>query len=127
MDFAHLLAAVDKPPLSMELRIPLSALNFLEFAIWGAWFVVLGQYLNAINFSRKAIGSIYATMSLGAIFSPMFVGAHRRPLFRRAVAHGRVASDWRGPALLDGIISIPSASSFGSRSSTRLSIRPRCR
>ena len=75
MDFAPLLAAVDSPPLSMELRIPLSALNFLEFAIWGAWFVVLGQYLNAINFSRKAIGSIYATMSLGAIFSPMFVGA----------------------------------------------------
>ena len=63
------------PPLTMELRIPLSALHFLEFAIWGAWWVVLGQYLEGLHFSRKAIGNIYATMSLGSIIAPMFVGA----------------------------------------------------
>src|SRR5262245_37183664 len=50
-------------------------MNFLEFAIWGAWFVVLGQYLNALKFTGKQIGSIYATMSLGSILSPMIVGA----------------------------------------------------
>src|SRR5688572_26308964 len=72
---ALLLAASEAPPLSWELRLPLSTLNFLEFAIWGAWFVVLGQYLDSLNFSRKAIGSIYATMSLGSIFSPIFIGA----------------------------------------------------
>jgi nucleoside transporter len=62
------------PPLSLELRLPLSAMNFLEFAIWGAWFVVLGNYLDALGFSRKDIGRIYATMSLGTVISPMFVG-----------------------------------------------------
>ena len=59
----------------MDLRLPLSALHFLEFAIWGAWWVVLGQYLEGLHFSRKAIGNIYATMSLGSIIAPMFVGA----------------------------------------------------
>lgn len=62
-------------PLDLGLRLPLSILHFLEFAIWGAWFVVLGQYLFALKFSGKQIGSIYATMSLGSIFSPMLVAA----------------------------------------------------
>ncbi len=61
--------------LSLDLRIPLSIMNFLEYAIWGAWYVVLAQYLFALNFNGKQIGSIYATMSLGAIVTPMFVGA----------------------------------------------------
>ncbi len=73
MDHLHLLA--EAAPLSWELRLPLSVMNFLEFAIWGAWFVVLGQYLNALKFSGKQIGSVYATMSLGSIFTPIFVGA----------------------------------------------------
>src|SRR5262249_54253491 len=64
----------DVPTLSLEQRIPLSIMNFLQFAIWGAWFVVLGNYLATLKFSRKDIGRIYATMSLGAIISPMFVG-----------------------------------------------------
>ena len=34
-------------------------LHFLEFAIWGAWIVVLGNMLNARGFSRKEIGRIY--------------------------------------------------------------------
>jgi nucleoside transporter len=49
-------------------------MNFLEFAIWGAWFVVLGNYLNTLGFSRKDIGRIYATMPIGAIIAPMFLG-----------------------------------------------------
>src|SRR5438552_3451524 len=67
------LFAVDTD-LMMSLRIPLSIMIFLEYAIWGAWFVVLGNYLDSLKFSRMDIGRIYATMSLGAIISPMFVG-----------------------------------------------------
>lgn len=51
------------------------ALHFLEFAVWGAWYVVLGNFLDARGFSRKDIGRIYGTMAVGAIISPMFVGA----------------------------------------------------
>src|SRR5437588_12295282 len=69
-----MLFAADWLPVRLGIRIPLSIMNFLEFAIWGAWFVVLGNYLDSLKFSRKDIGRIYATMSLGAILSPMFVG-----------------------------------------------------
>lgn len=75
----------DAPPLDLNIRLSLSVMNFLEFAVWGAWFVVLGQYLNALNFTGRQIGSIYATMSLGSIFSPIFFGA---------VADRYFASEW---------------------------------
>ena len=49
-------------------------LHFLEFAIWGAWYVLLGNYLGARGFSRVEIGRIYGTIPLGAIISPFFIG-----------------------------------------------------
>ena len=49
-------------------------LHFLEFAIWGAWFVVLGNFLNARGFSRKHIGRIYSTIPLGSVITPFFMG-----------------------------------------------------
>ncbi len=49
-------------------------LHFLEFAIWGAWFVVLGNLLNARGFSRKEIGRIYGTMPIGSMITPLFIG-----------------------------------------------------
>src|SRR5262249_61436916 len=63
-----------KPAMELALRIPLSVMNFLEFAIWGAWFVVLGNYLNTLGFSRKDIGRAYATIPIGAIIAPMLLG-----------------------------------------------------
>lgn len=69
-----LLFADAKPALEMNLRIPLSIMHFLEFAIWGAWWVVLGNYLNSLGFSRKHIGRIYATIPIGSVIAPMFVG-----------------------------------------------------
>ena len=49
-------------------------LHFLEFAIWGAWFVVLGNLLNARGFSRTDIGRIYACMPIGSMVTPLFIG-----------------------------------------------------
>ena len=74
MEFTTYLLAQEAPPLELPLRISFSVLHFLEFAIWGAWYVVLGNYLNSLNFSRKWIGSIYATIPLGAIVAPIFGG-----------------------------------------------------
>jgi nucleoside transporter len=49
-------------------------LHFLQFAIWGAWFVVLGNLLNARGFSRKEIGRIYGTMPIGSMITPLIIG-----------------------------------------------------
>lgn len=49
-------------------------LHFLEFGIWGAWYVVLGNFLGARGFSRIEIGRIYGTIPLGSIISPFFIG-----------------------------------------------------
>jgi nucleoside transporter len=46
---------------------------FLEFAIWGAWFSVLGNRLAAMGLS-DSIGRIFGTMALGTIVSPLFIG-----------------------------------------------------
>lgn len=62
------------PPLPMGLRLNLSIMMFLQFAVWGAWFVVLANYAGAMGFPGALIGSIYATMPLGSMLSPIFVG-----------------------------------------------------
>jgi nucleoside transporter len=70
-----LLFAAEAPPLSFEMQLPLSVMAFLEYAVWGAWFVVLGQYLFALNFSGKQIARTYATISLASIITPFLFGA----------------------------------------------------
>ena len=60
--------------MSGDLRLRLSIMMFLEFAVWGAWFVVLGNYLEALHFSKTQVGTMYSLIPLGAIISTMFVG-----------------------------------------------------
>ena len=63
------------PPLDMGVRVRLSLMMFLQFAVWGAWFVVLGVYLDkGLHFDGTSIGNIYGTMALGTIFTPLIIG-----------------------------------------------------
>jgi nucleoside transporter len=61
------------PPLDLGLRIRLSVMMFLQFAVWGAWASVLGNRLGAMGLSDW-IGSMYGTMALGTIVAPLIVG-----------------------------------------------------
>jgi nucleoside transporter len=48
---------------------------FLNFFIWGAWFVTLGTFLfNNLNASGTQIGSVFSTQSWGAIIAPFIIG-----------------------------------------------------
>lgn len=67
-------APTAKPPLSLSLRLNLSLMMFLQFAIWGAWFVVFFPYLRGLNFSGEQAGALIGNMALGAIFSTLFAG-----------------------------------------------------
>jgi nucleoside transporter len=62
------------PPLGMGLRLSLSVMMFLEFAVWGAWFVVFIPYLLKLGFDGAQAGAVFGNMALGAIISPMFIG-----------------------------------------------------
>ena len=57
------------------LRLRLSTMMFLEFFVWGAWFVTLGTYLAAdLGASGSQIALAFLTQSLGAILAPFIVG-----------------------------------------------------
>jgi MFS family permease len=75
MSHASSAAPIAAPRLAPGRRTVLATMMFLEFAVWGAWFVVLGVYLQkGLKFDGLQIGSIYGTMALGTIFAPLFIG-----------------------------------------------------
>ena len=57
------------------MRLRLSVLMFLEFFVWGGWFVTLGSYLaQSLSASGVQLGAAYSTQSWGAIIAPFVVG-----------------------------------------------------
>jgi nucleoside transporter len=56
-------------------RLKLSSMMFLEFFIWGAWFVTMGTFLaRSLQASGSQISLAYLTQSLGAIAAPFIIG-----------------------------------------------------
>ncbi|MFZ9003025.1 MAG: nucleoside permease [Robiginitalea sp.] len=56
-------------------KIQLSLMMFLEFFIWGGWFVTMGIYLpNTLKSSGAEIALAYSTQSWGAIIAPFIIG-----------------------------------------------------
>ena len=53
------------------IRTRLSIMMFLQFFIWGGWFVTLANNLNA---SGGQIGMAFSTQSWGAIIAPFIIG-----------------------------------------------------
>jgi nucleoside transporter len=56
-------------------KVQLSVMMFLQFFIWGGWFVTLGTFLgNNLGASGAEIGMAFSTQSWGAIIAPVFIG-----------------------------------------------------
>lgn len=56
-------------------RSKLSLMMFLEFFVWGSWFVTLGTFLgNNLNASGTQIAAAFSTQSFGAIIAPFIIG-----------------------------------------------------
>jgi nucleoside transporter len=58
-----------------NVRLRLSVMMFLQFALWGSWFVTLSTYLLKIGFDGLQVGAAYSTLNWGAIFAPIVAGA----------------------------------------------------
>ncbi|UOG75134.1 nucleoside permease [Hymenobacter tibetensis] len=61
--------------MSPVIRFKLSLMMFLEFFIWGAWFVTLGTYLlQNLHTTGTQVGVAVLTQSIGAIVAPFIIG-----------------------------------------------------
>jgi nucleoside transporter len=80
-------------PMNLTMKFRLSAMMFLEYFIWGAWYVTLSTWLSdSLHFSGRQIGLAAGATAVGAIIAPFCVGLIADKLFATqrvlAILHG---------------------------------------
>lgn len=59
----------------MNIRIRLTAMQFMQFFVWGAWLISLGGYMGGtLHFEGGQIGAIFATMGIASLIMPGLTG-----------------------------------------------------
>ncbi len=78
----------DLPRTPAAIAPRLAAMMFLQFFLWGAWFVTLGPFLGARGQAPAIIGDAYTTAPIGAIIAPIFLGMIADRFFATQVVLG---------------------------------------
>src|SRR5260370_40229 len=101
----------------LQMRARLSVMMFLEYFVWGAWYVTLGTWLGqTLHFSGDQIGIISGTTTIGAILSPFLVGLMADELFanQRLLACSTASAACSSGSPPPKLISGPCTRSFSS-------------
>jgi nucleoside transporter len=89
------------------LNARLSLMMFLNYVVWGAWYVTIVTYLTTtLHFSGTEAGSVFATGALASIISPFFVGLIADRFF--STEKVLAAVHFLGAALLYGVTQVTS-------------------
>ena len=60
-------------PISLKARLCL--MMFLNYVIWGSWYVTIGTYLTAtLKFTGTQAGAVFGTTALASMITPFFIG-----------------------------------------------------
>ncbi len=61
--------------MNLTVRTQLSAMMFLQFCVWGAWYGQLSKYLtNQLGATGDQVGLAYAAFSIAMVVAPFFIG-----------------------------------------------------
>lgn len=60
--------------MNTKIRLQLSIMMFVQFFIWGAWYVTAPNYLGTIGFKAEDFGWTYSVGPIAGMISPFFVG-----------------------------------------------------
>lgn len=62
-------------PAMRQVKVRLCILMFLQFFVWGSWYVTAGTYLmQGLGFSGTEVGLIYGSSAVAAAISPFLIG-----------------------------------------------------
>jgi nucleoside transporter len=85
--------------MTLQIKGRLGVMMFLEYFIWGAWYVTVGTWLSTtVHFNGQQVGLLAGTTAVGAIVAPFFVGLIADKLF--ATEHVLAVMHLAGGALL---------------------------